>query len=175
MEKRIGLYARTSMSDQNSESQLLALRQYCKRMGHKIVDKYIDNGFSGKTIQRPEFERLMGDIRANRLDCIVVYKIDRFGRSLQHLLNLLEEFKNRKVDFISITQPIDTTTAAGKMFWQILGVFAEFERSLIVERTNIGLARARKEGKTLGRPKGSKDSKLRRKSGYLQRWSNGGK
>ena len=73
MEKRVGLYARTSMSDQNSNSQLLALRQYCEKMGYRIVDKYIDNGFSGKTTQRPEFERLMGDIRANRLDCVVVY------------------------------------------------------------------------------------------------------
>ncbi|MBL7131252.1 MAG: recombinase family protein [Candidatus Omnitrophica bacterium] len=174
MEKRVGLYARTSMLDQNSDSQLLALGQYCERMGYKIVDKYIDNGFSGKTTQRPEFERLLADIRANRLDCVVVYKIDRFGRSLQHLLNLLEEFKNRKVDFISITQPVDTTTAAGKMFWQILGVFAEFERTLIVERTNAGLTRARKEGKTLGRPKGKGDSRPRRKSGYIKRWANGG-
>jgi len=148
MEKKVALYARTSMSDQNSDNQLLALEQYCQRMGHKTVDRYVDNGFSGTSTQRPEFERLLADIRASRLDCIVVYKIDRFGRSLRHLLNLLEEFKNRKVDFISITQPIDTTTAAGKMFWQILGVFAEFERTLIVERTNAGLARARKEGKT---------------------------
>jgi DNA invertase Pin-like site-specific DNA recombinase len=173
MQKKVALYARTSTSDQKSESQLLALEQYCQRMGYKGVEKYVDNGFSGNTIQRPEFERLLGDIRANRLNCIVVYKIDRFGRSLQHLLNLLEELKNRKIDFISITQPIDTTTAAGKMFWQILGVFAEFERTLIVERTNAGLARARKEGKTLGRPKGKGDSRPRRRSGYIKRWANG--
>lgn len=162
------------MSDQNSESQLLALRQYCERMEYKIVDRYVDNGFSGKSTQRPEFERLLGDVRANRVDCIAVYKIDRFGRSLYHLLNLLEEFRNRKVDFVSITQPIDTTTAAGKMFWQILGVFAEFERTLIVERTNAGLARARKEGKTLGRPKGKGDSQPRRRSGYIKRWTERG-
>jgi len=142
-------------------------------MGYKVAEKYVDNGFSGKTTQRPEFERLIGDIRANRLDCIVVYKIDRFGRSLRHLLNLLEEFRNRKVDFVSITQPIDTTTATGKMFWQILGVFAEFERTLIVERTNAGLARARKEGKTLGRPQGKGDSRPRRRSGYIKRWAKG--
>ncbi len=144
-------------------------------MDYKIVDEYVDTGFSGKTMERPQFERLLHDIRASKFDCVIVYKIDRFGRSLQHLLNLLEEFKNRKVDFISITQPVDTTTAAGKMFWQILAVFAEFERTLIVERTLAGLARARKQGKTLGRPKGKKDSSPRRKSGYINRWVRGNK
>jgi DNA invertase Pin-like site-specific DNA recombinase len=91
------------------------------------------------------------------------------------LLNLFEEFKNRGVEFISLTQNISTVTAEGKMFWQLLGVFAEYERELIVSRTKSGLARARKEGKTLGRPAGKKDSKPRGNSGYIYRWANKGK
>lgn len=159
------------MSDQNVDSQLVALRDYCSRVGHDQVEEYVDNGYSGKDMSRPEFERMLNNIRAGKIDCVVVYKIDRFGRSLQHLLNLLEEFKRRKVDFVSITQPVDTTTAAGNMFWQILGVFAEFERTLIVERTRAGLERAKRRGKILGRPKGSRDKKRRRKSGYIARWN----
>ena len=157
--KKVVLYARTSMSDQNSETQLMAMRDYCARMGYQVQDIYCDNGYSGKDDKRPEFERLMADIRANKVDCVLVYKLDRVGRSLKHLLNLFEEFKNRGVEFISLTQNINTNTPEGKMFWQMLGVFAEFERNLIVARTNAGLARAKRQGKTLGRPKGKKDTR----------------
>ena len=171
--KRVACYARISTSEQNIESQLVALRDYCKRMNFDQVEEYVDDGFSGKDTNRPQFQRMIEDIRINKLDCVIVYKIDRFGRSLQHLLNLLEEFRNRKVDFVSITQPIDTTTPAGEMFWQILASFSQFERSLIIERTKAGLERAKKEGKKLGRPHGSRDKKRRRRSGYITRWSRG--
>ena len=173
--KVVALYARTSMSDQNSETQLMAMRDYCARMGYEIKDTYCDNGFSGKNDNRPQFERLLGDVRANKVNCLLVYKLDRIGRSLKHLLNLFEEFKNQGVEFISLTQNINTKTPEGKMFWQMLGVFAEYERELIVARTNAGLVRARRQGKTLGRPIGSKDKKCRRKSGYINRWANGSK
>jgi len=169
--KQVVLYTRTSMADQNSETQLMALRDYCLRMGYQITDQYVDSGFSGKDENRPEFERLLSDVRANKIDCIIVYKLDRIGRSLKHLLNLFEEFKNRNVEFISVTQNINTATPEGKMFWQMLGVFAEYERELIVARTNAGLDRARRQGKTLGRPAGSKDIKRRRLSGYIARWN----
>jgi len=168
--KKVGLYGRTSMADQNSETQLMALRDYCLRMGYQAVGEYVDNGFSGKDDKRPAFERLLADIRSNRVDCVVVYKLDRIGRSLKHLLNLFEEFKNLGVEFISVTQNITTGTAEGKMFWQMLGVFAEYERELIVARTKAGLERAKRQGKSLGRPKGSFDGRPRRKSGYLSRW-----
>ena len=171
MSKRVVLYARTSMSDQNSETQLMALKDYCSRMNYQIADEYIDDGFSGKDANRPQFERLLGNVRANRVDCVLVYKLDRIGRSLKHLLNLFEEFKNQGVEFVSLTQNINTNTPEGKMFWQMLGVFAEYERELIVARTNSGLARARRQGKTLGRPNGSKDRKRRRRSGYIARWN----
>jgi len=173
--KKVVLYIRVSMADQNAETQIVALKDYCSRMNYEILDTYQDNGFSGKTDKRPEFERLLGDIRANRLSCVLVYKLDRIGRSLKHLLNLFEEFKNSGVEFISLTQNINTNTPEGKMFWQMLGVFAEYEREMIVARTKSGLERARKQGKTLGRPAGKKDSRPRRKSGYINRWANGGK
>ncbi|NQT22544.1 MAG: recombinase family protein [Candidatus Omnitrophica bacterium] len=171
-QRKVGIYARVSTNDQNIDTQLLPLKEYCKRMNYTIVDKYVDKGFSGKDDKRPQFERLLADMRvSNGFNCLVVYKLDRIGRSLKHLLNLFEEFKNRGVEFISLTQNINTGTPEGKMFWQMLGVFAEFERELIVARTNSGLNRARKQGKTLGRPKGSKDKKRRRRSGYIRRWA----
>jgi len=173
--KEVVLYCRTSMIDQNCETQRMALQDYCDRMGCKIVDEYIDVGFSGKDTNRPQFERLLIDVRANKVACIICYKLDRIGRSLKHLLNLFEEFSNRGVGFVSITQNIDTTTPEGKMFWQMLGVFAEYERELIVSRTNAGLARAKRQGKILGRPAGSKDKKRRRKSGYINRWAKASK
>jgi len=169
--KKVALYVRVSMADQNIETQKMALEDYCKRMNYEITDNYQDNGFSGKNDNRPNFERLLADVRANKVDCVLVYKLDRIGRSLKHLLNLFEEFKNLGVEFISLTQNINTNTPEGKMFWQMLGVFAEYEREMIVARTKSGLDRARKQGKTLGRPNGSKDKKRRRLSGYLRRWS----
>lgn len=169
--KKVALYVRVSMADQNIETQKMALEDYCKRVGLKITGIYQDDGFSGKDDKRPEFERLLGDVRSNKVDCVLVYKLDRIGRSLKHLLNLFEEFKNLGIEFISLTQNINTNTPEGKMFWQMLGVFAEYERELIVARTKSGLDRARKQGKMLGRPKGSKDTKRRRMSGYLRRWS----
>jgi DNA invertase Pin-like site-specific DNA recombinase len=169
--KKVVLYARTSMVDQNLDTQLVALKDYCNRMSYQVTEEYADSGFSGKDDRRPEFERLLSDVRANKVDCVLVYKLDRIGRSLKHLLNLFEEFKNRGVEFISITQNINTTTPEGKLFWQLLGVFAEYERELIVARTLAGLHRARKQGKVLGRPLGAKDRKRRRLSGYIARWN----
>ena len=169
--KQVVLYARTSMLDQNTETQLMALKDYCNRMGYQITGEYVDNGFSGKDDKRPQFERLLGDVRSNKVDCVLVYKLDRIGRSLKHLLNLFEEFKSKGVEFISLTQNINTNTPEGKMFWQMLGVFAEYERELIVARTLAGLQRARRQGKALGRPLGAKDRKRRRLSGYIARWN----
>ncbi|MFA5112912.1 MAG: recombinase family protein [Candidatus Margulisiibacteriota bacterium] len=173
-EKEVVLYARTSTTEQTPENQMLAIREYCARMKYKVTAHYVDDGYSGKNDKRPAFERLITDIRANKIGCVVVYKLDRIGRSLQHLLNLFEEFKSQKVEFISITQNINTQTPEGKMFWQMLGVFAEYERELIVARTKAGLYRAVKQGKVLGRPQGSKDTKRRKVSGYHQRWAKQG-
>jgi DNA invertase Pin-like site-specific DNA recombinase len=171
MADKVALYARTSMADQNTDTQLLPLRDYCQRLGYQAVGEYVDHGWSGKDDRRPEFERLLQDVRSGKINCILVFKLDRIGRSLRHLLNLFDEFKSKKVEFVSLTQNINTSTAEGRMFWQMLGVFAEYERELIVARTLSGLERAKRQGKTLGRPKGKKDSRQRKRSGYLLRWA----
>lgn len=165
------IYCRTSMSDQNTETQRRALKDYCQRMNYQIVDEYIDNGWSGKNQNRPQFERLLADIRVNKVTCVLVTRLDRVGRSLQHLISLFAEFQNRGIEFISLSENINTHTPEGKMFWQLLGVFAEYERELIVSRTKAGLARARAEGKQLGRPKGKKDTTPRETKGYFRRWA----
>lgn len=171
---RVALYGRVSTSDQNVETQMEALRAHCARMGYEVAGEYVDNGFSGKDDRRPEFERLLADVRQGRLDAIVVYKLDRIGRSVVHLLNLFEEFKSRGIGFVSISQNIDTNTPEGRMFLKILMVLAEYERELIVSRTVDGLARAKRNGKRLGRPQGAKDRQPRRRSGYWQRWAQNG-
>jgi len=175
MPKKVAIYIRTSMQDQNPQTQLLAIKDYCKRVGYHVFEEYVDSGFSGKNDKRPEFERLIADIRIGKVNHVLVYKLDRIGRSLRHLLDLFAEFQRRGVDFVSITQTIDTSSPEGKLFWQMLGVFAEYERELIVARTLSGLDRAKRQGKALGRPAGSKDSRPRRKSGYLLRWTKGSK
>lgn len=173
MDMKLGIYGRVSMRDQNIETQLMPLREFCARQKYPVIDEYLDNGVSGKKESRPEFDRLMADVRNGRINYVLIYKLDRIGRSLQHLLNILSEFKNLNVELKSYTQNLDTSTPEGRMFWKQLAVFAEYERELIVARTQEGLARAIKQGKQLGRPKGSKDKKLRRKSGYHVRWANG--
>ena len=167
---KIGLYSRVSKSDQNIETQLMALRDYCQRNEYEIAREYSDNGISGATDSRPAFNELLNDLRSGKINCVLVYKLDRIGRSLQHLLNLFEELANRGVEFISLTQNINTATPEGKMFLRMLMVLAEYERELIVSRIRSGLDRAIREGKQLGRPKGSKDQKRRKKSGYFLRW-----
>lgn len=166
----IGLYARTSKSEQNTETQLVALRDFCQRENYEAFKEYIDNGVSGAKDNRPAFNELIEDIRAKRINCVLVYKLDRVGRSLQHLLNLFEEFQNRGIEFISLTQNINTSTPEGKMFLRMLMVLAEYERELIVSRIKSGLDRARKEGKPIG--KRGPDKKRRKRSGYLLRWQN---
>jgi DNA invertase Pin-like site-specific DNA recombinase len=167
------IYVRVSQADQNCDTQLVHLREYCQRMGYPIVKEYVDHGFSGKTDKRPAFEQLLQDMRDRKFNTLLVFKLDRVGRSLQHLLGFLQELRNRQVDFISLTENINTSTPHGELIWNILGSFAQYERQIIVARTMAGLARAKMEGKRLGRPMGSKDKAgKRRKSGYLLRWAN---
>jgi len=168
---KTAIYARVSSNDQNTETQLFSLREYCKRTGCEVVDEYIDHGFSGKDDKRPGFERMLADMRAGKFESVVCYKLDRIGRSLKHLLNLFEEFQNRKIGFVSLSQNIDTHTPEGRMFLKMLMVLAEYERELIVSRTMEGLRRARKQGKTLGRPTGRSDSRPRSRSGYFLRYA----
>jgi len=172
MNKKFAVYCRVSTRDkQNIQTQEIYLEAYAKREGFDIYKVYKDVGESGSKDSRPEFDKMLKDMRDKKFQGIIVYKLDRIGRSLSHLVRLFEEFKKKGIDFISATQLINTTTPEGVMFLHILMTLSEYERSLIIKRVNDGLDRARKEGKTLGRPQGSKDKKRRRKSGYYQRWA----
>ena len=167
---KAALYIRCSTNEerQRIETQLNPLIQYCKDKGLEY-DTYQEYA-SGSKESRPQLNNMLQGIRIRQYNRVIVWRLDRLGRSLKHLLQLIEEFKNRSVKFISITEGFDTSTAQGELFFSIAGAFAQFERKLIQERVNAGLDRARSEGKQLGRPPGSKDKKRRRTSGYVNRW-----
>src|SRR6059036_277666 len=137
---------------QNPETQLLPLREYAAHRGFSVVDEYIDVGISGSKDSRPALDRLMKDARARHFDVVIVARFDRFARSVSHLLRALEEFNHLGVDFVSLSESIDTSTPMGKMIFTVLGAVAELERNLIKERVQMGITRARKQGKALGRP-----------------------
>ena len=165
------IYYRISTADkQDVGMQQKAVRDYCKREDIEIYKEYSDIGQSGSKESRPLFDLMLQDMRARKFNCIVVYKLDRIGRSLAHLIKLFEEFKTKGINFISISQNINTTTPEGRMFLHMLMVLAEYERELTIDRINSGLERAREKGKTLGRPFGSKDKGRRRKGGYYLRY-----
>lgn len=168
-------YLRVSTLDQDVGMQRVAIQAFCSRNNIEIIKEYVDEGVSGAKHKRPAFNKLIDALRRREFDTIICYKLDRIGRNLNHLINLFQEFENSKVTFISVTQEFDTSTASGKLMLHMLMMLAEYERSQLIERINSGLDRARKEGKSLGRPKGSADKKPRRKSGYYQRWAYGGK
>ena len=142
---KIAIYCRVSTEEQDADKQEYACREYCKRNNFEIYKVYKDV-ISGTTSSRPEFNKLLEDMRQMKFNAIMVTKLDRLGRSLQHLLSLFDEFQSKGVNFIAVTQNIDTSTSTGKLQMQIMGAFAEFERNLISERTKEGLKR-RKEGK----------------------------
>ena len=154
MATRVAIYARVSTGEQSPEAQLRELRAYAALRGFAVTREYVDQA-SGDTRRRrraPEFEALMQDARRRRFDCVLVWKYDRFARTLGVLIGALQEFRDLGVDFISHTQAIDTTTPMGRLFFHVIGSFAEFERDVIVERVRAGLANARAKGKRLGRP-----------------------
>jgi len=138
---------------QNPETQLLPLREYAARRGFSVVDEYIDVGVSGSKDRRPQLDRMMTDARQRRFDLVLVWRFDRFARSVRHLILALEEFQAIGVDFISLNESIDTSTPMGRMVFTILGAVRELERSLIRERVQAGVDRAKRQGKALGRPR----------------------
>ena len=153
--KRVALYLRVSTDGQTTENQRLELAAVASRAGWQIIDIYEDQGISGAKgrDQRPAFDRLLKDAARRRFDLIAAWSVDRLGRSLQHLVGFLEDVHQLGVDLYLHQQGIDTTTPAGKALFQMLGVFAEFERAMIRERVHAGLNRARAQGKRLGRPR----------------------
>lgn len=152
---KAALYARVSTANggQSPEMQLRELREYVQRRGWEIATEYVDIGFSGSKEKRPQLDKLMADAHRRHFDCVVVWKFDRFARSVSHLLRALETFKAQGIEFVSFSEQMDTSTPAGKMVFTVLGAVAELERGLIVERVKAGLRNARAKGKRLGRPK----------------------
>ncbi len=145
------LYARVSTSDQNCGLQLEELRRYASQRFSSVFE-FVDIGVSGTEPRRSQLDALMRGARKRRFDAVLVWKFDRFGRSLKHLLDSLEEFHSLGIDFISLTEGIDTTTPTGKLVFGIMGSVSQFERDLIAERVRAGIAHARRLGKRIGRP-----------------------
>lgn len=151
--QRIALYARVSTSNgQDPEMQLRELREYCERRGWLIAEIYTDSGISGSKVSRPALNRLMLDAQRRRFDAVLVWKLDRFGRSLCHLVNALAELESFGVAFVSLRDNLDLTNPSGRLMFQIIGAMAEFERALIQERVRAGLRHARAKGTRIGRP-----------------------
>ena len=152
---RIALYARvsTSVGHQDPEMQLRELREYAEHRAWEVVETYTDTGVSGSKDSRPALNRLMADACRRRFDGVLVWKLDRFGRSLRHLVNSLAELEALGVAFVSLRDNLDLSTPSGRLMFQIIGAMAEFERSLIQERVKAGLRNARAKGKRLGRPR----------------------
>lgn len=153
--RRAAFYLRVSTDAQTVENQKLELERVAKSAGWETVEIYQDEGISGAKgrDQRPAFDRLLKDASRRRFDLIAAWSVDRLGRSLKHLVAFLEEVHHLGIDLYLHQQGLNTTTPAGKAMFQMLGVFSEFERAMIRERVNAGLARAKANGKTLGRPK----------------------
>ena len=154
MTKRVALYLRVSTSGQTVENQRRVLVAVAKRHGWRVVSTFKDQGVSGAKgrDKRPGYDQLCSGIARREFDMVAAWSVDRLGRSLQDLVGFLGELHAKGVDLYLHQQGIDTSTPAGKAMFQMMGVFAEFERAIIVERVKAGLARARAQGKRLGRP-----------------------
>lgn len=160
---RVIIYARVSTShhDQNPEIQLHELRRYCEARGWRVEREIVDHGYSGGTDKRPGLQELLRMVGAGETDCVMVLKLDRLFRSLRQLVTVLDDFQARGVCFVAVKDAVDYSTPAGKLFTQILGSLAEFEKALIRERTVAGLQFARTvKGKTLGRRRTRNDKAI---------------
>ena len=156
---RTAVYARVStVNGQSPEMQLAELREYASRRGWEVFGEYVDLGISGSKESRPELNRLMADAHRRHFDTVLCWKVDRFGRSLKHLVNALADLDSYGVAFVSLRDNLDLSTPSGRLMFQIIGAMAEFERSLIQERVRAGLRNAKLKGKTLGRPPLSLDA-----------------
>ena len=157
---KAAIYARVSTANgsQSPEMQVRDLREYCERRGWEVAGEFVDAGVSGSKDRRPELDRLNTEAHRRRFDCVVVWKFDRFARSVSHLLRALETFNALGIHFVSLSESMDTSTPAGKMVFTVLGAVAELERSLIVERVKAGMRNARAKGRHIGRPRAVVDA-----------------
>lgn len=148
---RVAIYARVSTTDQDVEVQLKELRPYVERRGWELVGEFVDRGHSGAKARRPALDQLMGLAQKRKVDVILVWALDRLGRSLRHLVQTCDELGGLGVDLVSYTQHIDTTSPSGKLTFGVLAAVAEFERAMLRERVLAGLRNARANGVRLGR------------------------
>lgn len=162
MEKKVCCYERVSTQDQTVESQDRVLRQYCEQNGIKNAEFFVDHGISGTKSSRPSLDRMMAAVENDEVSTVVVYSFSRFARSTTHLLNALQVFKRKGVQFVSLTERIDTSSPVGLAMFSILAAISQLERDLIADRVKCGLANARAKGKLIGRKK-LRDSDLIRK------------
>jgi DNA invertase Pin-like site-specific DNA recombinase len=157
LRKTAAIYARVSTLEQNCEVQLQDLRRYAGQR-FALCREYIDVGVSGAQRHRPQLDMLMKDARKRLFDVVLVWKFDRFARSLKHLIDSLDDFSSLGIDFVSYTEGVDTTTPTGQLLFHIVGAVAQFERDLIAERVRAGMAHARAMGKHIGRPRAAVDT-----------------
>lgn len=151
---RVALYARVStLNGQNPEMQLAELREYAQRRGWMVSGEYVDLGVSGAKESRPELNRMLTAAHTREFDAVLCWKLDRLGRSLKHLVNVIEDLQVYGVAFVSLRDNLDLSTPSGRLMMHIIGAMAEFERSLIRERVTAGIHAARARGKRIGRPR----------------------
>ncbi len=170
--KKVAIYARVSTDKQTTENQLVELRKIALQRGYTVTEEYVDNGISGAKSRsdRPSLDAMLKDAVRGRIDMVMCWSIDRLGRSLQNLIEILNELESANVDLYFLQQAIDTSTPMGKMIYSILGALGSYERELIKERVIAGQQRAKSEGKHIGRPSQINDAlkesiKLLRKKG----------
>lgn len=155
---KVALYARVSTEGQDPEVQLAALRSHVINRGWEIVEEFVDRGYSGAKERRPALDRMLKAAWAGRFQTVLVWRFDRFARSVKHLIAALEQFRNLKINFISLQEQFDTSTPIGQAMFTIIGAMAQLERDIIRERVRAGLDRARALGVRLGRPSADADS-----------------
>ena len=151
---RVISYSRVSTADQDPAMQVEEMRELARVRGWKLVEECIDHGVSGSTKRREGLDRVLEAVAAGRVDVVVIWKLDRLGRSLQHLLAVIDIIVEHGVQLVSVRDSIiDTTSSAGTLMLQLIGAFAEYERCILIERTRAGMDRARRQGKSIGRPR----------------------
>ena len=174
--KRAALYARVSTGGQTVENQIRELQVVAQRLGWEVVEEFIDQGISGAKgrADRPALDRMLKAVIRGEVEVVAAWSVDRLGRSLQELVGILSELQQRQVDLYLHQQGLDTATPSGRAMYQMLGVFAEFERAIIIERIRSGIARAKAQGKRLSRPLTPEEIQARiqelRAKGHSLRW-----
>lgn len=160
------IYCRVSTFDQTVETQIRECTRWCVAYGYTF-EVFAEEGVSGAKTSRTQLDLMLQRIRKGEFSAVIVWKLDRLGRNTRHLLQLSEEFRNKRIKLVCTTQNIDTETPEGRMFFTIIASFAELEREYTMQRIKASMETKRKKGIKLGRPKGCKDKKPRRRSGYL--------